>query len=424
MAGAIGRRAEEVFRGLDESAARRRADRCSAGSSRPGSGGPDTRRRARLGELSTGMREVADEFVAARLLVADRDPATREPTVEVAHEALLTRWSRLVDWVDEDRRWLDQLQHLAAAARGVGRRPAASDGELYRGVAVGGRDRGARPRRVERRRTSSATSSRPAVTPGTPRSLGARRTARRLRTAAGRRAPWRWSSWRDRRRGRRRPARPGRRATLASRGAGRARPRPRRARRDRGPRRSRRVAPPDPARHGRAARRRGVPARRHPAHPLGPVRHVHRQTRRSTTPTACRATAAAPASSCPTARRRTSSTTRTAAALRARHRSRSATRSRRSAARPRASSLLAASADGGGSPSVRRADVGAGPTTVGVFDTRTGSLAFPPIAVDGAVWSAAFSPTQPTSRARRSARRRGCSSSTRAPARSWRRRPV
>ena len=117
MAGAIGRRAEEVYAGLDDAAGSDARGRCSAVSSRPAHGAPDTRRRARLGELSPGMRAVADEFVAARLLVADRDPATREPTVEVAHEALLTRWSRLVGWVDEDRRWLAQLQHLSAAAR-------------------------------------------------------------------------------------------------------------------------------------------------------------------------------------------------------------------------------------------------------------------------------------------------------------------
>jgi DNA-binding SARP family transcriptional activator/tRNA A-37 threonylcarbamoyl transferase component Bud32/outer membrane protein assembly factor BamB len=132
MAGAIGRRAEEVYASLDASrqaAARALFGRLVA----PGQGAPDTRRRARLGELSPGMRSVADEFVAARLLVADRDLATREPTVELAHEALLTRWARLVDWVSDDRRWLTQLQHLSVAARAwddAGR----SDGELYRGV--------------------------------------------------------------------------------------------------------------------------------------------------------------------------------------------------------------------------------------------------------------------------------------------------
>jgi DNA-binding SARP family transcriptional activator/WD40 repeat protein/tRNA A-37 threonylcarbamoyl transferase component Bud32 len=132
MAGAIGRRAEEVFVGLDEghrSEARELFGRLVT----PGRNAPDSRRRALLSELSAGMRTVADEYVAARLLVTDRDPATREPTIEVAHEALLVRWSRLVGWLDEDRRWLAQLHHLSLAARAwddAGRRGS----ELYRGV--------------------------------------------------------------------------------------------------------------------------------------------------------------------------------------------------------------------------------------------------------------------------------------------------
>ena len=131
MTGAIGRRAEEVFLDLDDE------EQTSAGAcSRlvvPGEGQPDARRRARLSELSPGMRSVADRFVEARLLVSDRDPATREPTIEVAHEALLVRWSRLAAWIDDDQRWLAQLQHLSAAARAwdAGGR---HDAELYRGA--------------------------------------------------------------------------------------------------------------------------------------------------------------------------------------------------------------------------------------------------------------------------------------------------
>jgi DNA-binding SARP family transcriptional activator/tRNA A-37 threonylcarbamoyl transferase component Bud32 len=131
MGGAVGRRSEAVYLTLSDPAradARQLFDRLVA----PGTNAPDTRRRARLGELSPGMRAVADRFVVARLLVADRDAATREPTVEVAHEALLTHWSRLAAWREEDRRWLLQLQHLSAAARAwdEGGRPVA---ELYRG---------------------------------------------------------------------------------------------------------------------------------------------------------------------------------------------------------------------------------------------------------------------------------------------------
>ena len=132
MAGSIGRRAEEVYLSLDGPAQQDTRELFSRLVT-PGDGIPDARRRARLSELSAGGRAVADAYVAARLLVTDRDQATREPTVEVAHEALLTRWPRLAAWIDADRRWLTQLQHLAVAARAWDEhdRPAA---DLYRGV--------------------------------------------------------------------------------------------------------------------------------------------------------------------------------------------------------------------------------------------------------------------------------------------------
>ncbi len=43
-----------------------------------------------------------DRFGAARLITFDRDRTTREPTVEVAHEALLREWPRLTAWFVED----------------------------------------------------------------------------------------------------------------------------------------------------------------------------------------------------------------------------------------------------------------------------------------------------------------------------------
>lgn len=132
LAGAIGRRAEDVFVGLDD-LGRRDARELFARLVSPSPDGLASRRRARRGELSPGMSSVADRYVAARLLVTDRDPMTREPTVEVAHEALFARWSRLVGWIEEDRRWLLQLEHLTSAARAwdeAGR----GQGELYRGA--------------------------------------------------------------------------------------------------------------------------------------------------------------------------------------------------------------------------------------------------------------------------------------------------
>jgi WD40 repeat protein/energy-coupling factor transporter ATP-binding protein EcfA2 len=131
MAGSIGRRAEDVHASLDASA-QEDAHLLFSRLVIPGEAAPDTRRRARLSELPAGARAVADRYADARLLVTDRDQVTREPTVEIAHEALLTRWSRLAGWVDADRTWLAQLQHLAASARAWderGRPPA----DLYRG---------------------------------------------------------------------------------------------------------------------------------------------------------------------------------------------------------------------------------------------------------------------------------------------------
>ena len=56
-------------------------------------------------------REMIDGLAAARLLTLDRQPTSREPTVELVHEALLDAWPRLRGWVDEDR------EHLSVAAR-------------------------------------------------------------------------------------------------------------------------------------------------------------------------------------------------------------------------------------------------------------------------------------------------------------------
>ena len=89
----------------------------------PTESGTDARRRVLQDELvrrtddPDTARSVITAYGAARLLAFDRDPATRAPTVEVAHEALLTEWAVLRDWTDAAR---DDLRHharLAAAAR-------------------------------------------------------------------------------------------------------------------------------------------------------------------------------------------------------------------------------------------------------------------------------------------------------------------
>jgi energy-coupling factor transporter ATP-binding protein EcfA2 len=78
-----------------------------------------TRRRLRWSafiELAPNMADVVERFSRYRLLTLDHDPTTREPTVEVAHEALLQAWIRLREWVTLNREDLLVYRRLAAAA--------------------------------------------------------------------------------------------------------------------------------------------------------------------------------------------------------------------------------------------------------------------------------------------------------------------
>ena len=88
-----------------------------------GEGREDTRRlvtRTELDALEVD-RAVIDGVLGAfgdhRLLTFDREPASRQPTVEIAHEALLGAWDRLRGWIDEareDLRLERRLEHSAA----------------------------------------------------------------------------------------------------------------------------------------------------------------------------------------------------------------------------------------------------------------------------------------------------------------------
>src|SRR5262249_51572981 len=87
-----------------------------------GEGTEDTRRRALQAELlSVGghpatMQRVITAFDQSRLLSFDRDPVTRGPTLEVAHEAILREWGQLRAWLDESRTDVRTQRLLAGAA--------------------------------------------------------------------------------------------------------------------------------------------------------------------------------------------------------------------------------------------------------------------------------------------------------------------
>jgi WD40 repeat protein len=108
VVGALGRRAEELYERLDPSA-RKAARQVFLRLVTVDPQAQDTRRRVRRLELRRlevepeALDDILGRYGEHRLLTFDREPLSRSPTVEVAHEALLDQWERLRSWVDERR---------------------------------------------------------------------------------------------------------------------------------------------------------------------------------------------------------------------------------------------------------------------------------------------------------------------------------
>ncbi len=131
IAGALSRRAEEIYDAQDnkgKAATRQLFMRLITLGEEENQRHelPVTRRRGYQSELfalqTSGEFEKADieaviaEYGRFRLLTFDRNPLTREPTVEVAHEALLREWPRLRAWLEKSKSDIRQQQLLASAA--------------------------------------------------------------------------------------------------------------------------------------------------------------------------------------------------------------------------------------------------------------------------------------------------------------------
>jgi WD40 repeat protein/serine/threonine protein kinase len=122
ISGALSRKAEDLYERLDpttKEAARQVFIRLvSLGDV----GSNDSRRRLLRTELAVldveqqGIERVIEVFGAHRFLIFDRDPLTRGQTVEVAHEALLSSWRRLHDWINSSREDLRTYRRFAASA--------------------------------------------------------------------------------------------------------------------------------------------------------------------------------------------------------------------------------------------------------------------------------------------------------------------
>ena len=118
VSGALARRAERLFDALDEGG-RLGCRQLFLRLVTLGDGTEDTRHRVRRSELrhaDGGFDALIDVFGRHRLLSFDRDSITREPTVEIAHEALLSAWGRLRGWIDDAREDLRIRNGLALAA--------------------------------------------------------------------------------------------------------------------------------------------------------------------------------------------------------------------------------------------------------------------------------------------------------------------
>ncbi len=131
VGGALATRAEQLYgslRPVDRPAVRRLFTQLVT----PGDDNEDLRRRATLGELEGVPPEVVETYRVNRLLVADHHPITREPTIEVAHEALLREWPRLREWIDEDRDAI-RVRRSVTVAAAEWREQGRDESALYRG---------------------------------------------------------------------------------------------------------------------------------------------------------------------------------------------------------------------------------------------------------------------------------------------------
>jgi WD40 repeat protein/serine/threonine protein kinase len=122
VGGAIGAKAEDLFLELDE-LGKHAIQQAFLRLAHVDRDGTYTRRRVRLKEVTDlgvdreSLPAAIQAFAAKRLLTLDRDPISRSPTVEVAHEALLGQWPRLHQWLDERRQDLTLHDRFAEARR-------------------------------------------------------------------------------------------------------------------------------------------------------------------------------------------------------------------------------------------------------------------------------------------------------------------
>lgn len=120
VSGALAQRADEVYETLSDTQ-KAIAQQVFLRLVTLGEGMEDTRRRVRHAELQqiihdkSDLNAVLDAFGTARLLTFDVESRTREPLIEVAHEAFIREWRQLREWLTDSRNDI-RLQRLLATA--------------------------------------------------------------------------------------------------------------------------------------------------------------------------------------------------------------------------------------------------------------------------------------------------------------------
>ncbi len=86
-----------------------------------------------IGEARDRLERVLEKFFAARMLRVTEGDVAADTQVEIAHEALIRNWRRLVEWLDAERDRMRKRMRLTAAAEqwnSLGR----TDDALWRGA--------------------------------------------------------------------------------------------------------------------------------------------------------------------------------------------------------------------------------------------------------------------------------------------------
>jgi formylglycine-generating enzyme required for sulfatase activity len=139
LGGAIERQAEGVFNQLDPEE-KRLCRKVLLRLVQPGDG-TATKRRTPLREFESeevqhsGIEHILSKLTAAdtRLLVSHgEEGSVSGPTIELAHEAIITNWRRLRDWIEEDRQGIVIRRRITDAAA-EWRSAAFNDALLFRG---------------------------------------------------------------------------------------------------------------------------------------------------------------------------------------------------------------------------------------------------------------------------------------------------